>query len=103
MYPFPYFQQQPIVSPGIPLALPGDVERLSEYQTFLRQQLEFFQAGPLDAQTNAQGRKRPVVVGQGKFTQFQRSVTLTVRAHSGRSMPTLPLFAVTIAWTGFGT
>jgi hypothetical protein len=52
-------------SPGMPLSLPNDAERLSEYQTILRQQFEFFQAGPLDAQTTAQGRKRPVVIGQG--------------------------------------
>jgi hypothetical protein len=67
----PYGMLPPMMavsSPGIPLALPNDGERLSEYQTILRQQFEFFQAGPLDAQTTAQGRKRPVVIGQGELS-----------------------------------
>jgi hypothetical protein len=57
-------------SPGIPMSLPSDAERLSAYQSFLRKQFEFFQAGPLDAQTTAQGRKRPVAIGQGELRKL---------------------------------
>jgi len=49
---------------GIPLALQCDVEHLSDYQILVRQQLELFEAGPADVESNTQGRKRQVVQGQ---------------------------------------
>lgn len=46
------------------LALACDEEHLSEYQTLLRKQLEYFEADQQDEQSNVQGRKRPVYSGQ---------------------------------------
>mmetsp|Transcript_25579 Transcript_25579/g.53263 ORF Transcript_25579/g.53263 Transcript_25579/m.53263 type:complete len:152 (+) Transcript_25579:3-458(+) len=36
----------------------------AEYQTLIRQQLEIFVAGPEDVESNTQGRKKQVVMGQ---------------------------------------
>jgi len=52
------------VSQGIPLALHCDAEHLSEYQMAIRQHLELFAATPQDCESNTQGRKRAVVLGQ---------------------------------------
>lgn len=49
---------------GIPLALSCDPEHLSEYQILVRQQLEIFEASAEDIQSNTQGRKKKVTVGQ---------------------------------------
>jgi len=51
-------------SPSIPLGLPCDDEHLSEYQMLVRQQLEIFEAEQDDVDSNTQGRKKPVVLGQ---------------------------------------
>lgn len=50
--------------PGIRLSLACDVEQLSDYQILVRQQLEVFEAGTEDIESNTQGRKKPVVLGQ---------------------------------------
>jgi hypothetical protein len=52
------------VSKGISLYLSVDREMLSEYQLMVRQQLELFEAGAEDVESNTQGRKKQVVVGQ---------------------------------------
>eukprot|EP00977_Amphora_coffeiformis_P006615 scaffold1428_cov159-Amphora_coffeaeformis.AAC.5 len=49
---------------GISLSLSVDSEMLSEYQLLVRQQLELFEAGPEDVESNTQGRKKQVAVGQ---------------------------------------
>jgi hypothetical protein len=49
---------------GIRLALACDAEQLSDYQILVRQQLEVFEAGSEDIESNTQGRKKPVVLGQ---------------------------------------
>ena len=49
---------------GISLSLSVDSEMLSEYQLLVRQQLELFEAGPEDVESNTQGRKKQVLVGQ---------------------------------------
>lgn len=49
---------------GISLSVPTDIIHLSEYQIVLRQQLEFFTAKDSDAESNIQGRKKRVRVGQ---------------------------------------
>lgn len=49
---------------GISLALQCDVEQLSDYQILVRQQLELFEAGTEDVESNTQGRKKPVTLGQ---------------------------------------
>ena len=49
---------------GISLSLSIDNNMLSEYQLLVRQQLEIFEAGPEDVESNTQGRKKQVVVGQ---------------------------------------
>ena len=45
---------------GISLALSIDSEMLSEYQLLVRRQLELFEAGPEDVESNTQGRKKQV-------------------------------------------
>lgn len=37
---------------------------LTEYQQLLRKQIEVFEAGPLEVQVSAQGRNKPIVLGQ---------------------------------------
>jgi len=49
---------------GIALALPSDVNHLSGYQIFIRHQLEFFVSEQSDCDTNVQGRKKRVKLGQ---------------------------------------
>lgn len=41
-----------------------DLDTLSEYQCLLREQMEFFQATPEDTKVTAQGRNRPIFLGQ---------------------------------------
>jgi hypothetical protein len=41
-----------------------DFDTLSEYQCLLREQMEFFQATPEDTKVTAQGRNRPIFLGQ---------------------------------------
>ena len=41
-----------------------DDEALSEYQCVVRKQIELFEASREDAESNAQGRNRPIVMGQ---------------------------------------
>jgi len=57
-------QQAVPTSKGIPLALPSDVNQLSGYQIFIRHQLEFFVSEQSDCDTNVQGRKKRVKLGQ---------------------------------------
>lgn len=54
----------PPPSRGICLALQCDTEQLSDYQILVRQQLELFEAGTEDVESNTQGRKKPVVLNQ---------------------------------------
>jgi hypothetical protein len=49
---------------GITLAIATDHEQLSAYQILVRQQLEVFEAGPDDVDSNMQGRKKSIVLGQ---------------------------------------
>lgn len=49
---------------GITLSMACDIEHLSEYQILVRQQLELFEAAQEDVESNTQGRKKPVVLGQ---------------------------------------
>jgi hypothetical protein len=51
-------------SAGISLALSCDDEQLSEYQMLVRKQLEIFEAQPEDVESNTQGRKKQVALGQ---------------------------------------
>lgn len=41
-----------------------DEESLSEYQCLVRQQIEMFEAGPSEVESNAKGRNKPIVLGQ---------------------------------------
>jgi hypothetical protein len=41
-----------------------DENVLSEYQCFVRQQIEFFEADIIDVETNAKGRNNPISLGQ---------------------------------------
>lgn len=56
--------QPPAACQGIRLSLACDVEQLSDYQVLVRQQLEIFEAGPEDVESNTQGRKKAVMLGQ---------------------------------------
>jgi hypothetical protein len=51
-------------SAGIVLSMSCDTEQLSEYQILVRRQLEVFEATQEDVESNTQGRKKPVVLGQ---------------------------------------
>jgi len=46
------------------LHVPSDDDVLSPYQCFVRKQIELFQATQADTRSSAQGRNRPIVVGQ---------------------------------------
>jgi hypothetical protein len=50
--------------PAIPLSMSCDDQSLSSYQCLVRQQVELFQATQHDIDANAQGRNRPIVLGQ---------------------------------------
>ena len=51
-------------TPAVSLALACDDEHLSEYQIMVRKQLEVFEAQPEDVESNTQGRKKQVSLGQ---------------------------------------
>jgi hypothetical protein len=51
-------------SPAVSLSLACDDEHLSEYQIMVRKQLEVFEAQPEDVESNTQGRKKQVALGQ---------------------------------------
>jgi hypothetical protein len=57
-------RNMPSESPGISLSLSSDVNQLSQYQIYIRQNLEFFESRQEDVQTNVQGRKKRVQLGQ---------------------------------------
>jgi hypothetical protein len=48
----------------IPISLPSDEENISEYQCLVRKQIYLFEARAEDVASNAQGRNRPIVLGQ---------------------------------------
>lgn len=50
--------------PPIHLFMSCDMDDLSPYQCLVRKQIELFEAEEADAETNARGRNRPIVVGQ---------------------------------------
>lgn len=50
--------------PSIPLYLSCDDDSLSEYQCLVRKQIELFEARTEDVESNAQGRNRPIIMGQ---------------------------------------
>jgi hypothetical protein len=52
------------VNTSVPLALPCDADNLSEYQLLIRKQLEVFEAGADDVDSNMQGRKKSIRLGQ---------------------------------------
>lgn len=49
---------------AITLYLQSDEEALSQYQCVVRKQIELFAAKQIDVDTNAQGRNKPIVLGQ---------------------------------------
>jgi hypothetical protein len=50
--------------PPVTLYTPNDDEILSDYQVFVRKQIEFFEANTYDVETPKPGRKKPIVLGQ---------------------------------------
>ena len=52
------------VHPPVCVYMNSDEDHLSKYQCLLRKQLEFFEATKDDVQWNAQGRNKPIVLGQ---------------------------------------
>ena len=50
--------------PPIQLYISCDDDSLSEYQCLVRKHIELFEAGIEDVESNAQGRNRPIVLGQ---------------------------------------
>ena len=50
--------------PAAPLYLTCDHDQLSEYQVLVRKQIELFEANDCDVSSNAQGRNRPITLGQ---------------------------------------
>jgi hypothetical protein len=51
-------------SNAITLYMNSDEETLSQYQCVVRKQIELFAAETVDVETNAQGRNKPIVLGQ---------------------------------------
>ena len=90
-------------SAGTPLSLKCDDEQLSEYQMLVRKQLEVFEAQPEDVESNTQGRKKQVVLGQvGLRCRHVSAIVsfvcrmhcwkkhLTTSLHSHCSVPAIP-------------
>jgi len=50
--------------PSVTLYISCDDDSLSEYQCLARKQIELFEAGREEVESNAQGRNRPIVMGQ---------------------------------------
>ena len=50
--------------PPVVLYISCDDDSLSQYQCLVRKQIELFAAGREDVESNAQGRNRPIVMGQ---------------------------------------
>jgi len=50
--------------PAVILYINCDDDSLSEYQCLVRRQIELFEAGREEVESNAQGRNRPIVMGQ---------------------------------------
>ena len=50
--------------PPVLLYVSCDDDALSEYQCLVRKNIELFEALPQDVESNAQGRNRPIVLGQ---------------------------------------
>ena len=50
--------------PAVILYINCDDDSLSEYQCMARKQIELFEAGCEEVESNAQGRNRPIVMGQ---------------------------------------
>lgn len=76
-------------SPSIPLGLPCDDEHLSEYQILVRQQLELFEAEQEDVDSNTQGRKKAVTLGQvGIRCRHCAGLTLRQRGKGSVYYPT---------------
>lgn len=50
--------------PSTMLYLSCDPDFFTEFQVIARKNIEFFEATPVDVQTNAQGRNKPIVLGQ---------------------------------------
>ena len=46
------------------MVMPADKETLSSYQCFIRKHIEFFEATAQDVKRGAQGRNKPIVLGQ---------------------------------------
>jgi len=76
-------------TPSVPLALPCDEEHLSEYQILVRQQLELFEAEQEDVDSNTQGRKKQVTLGQvGIRCRHCAGLTLRQRGKGSVYYPT---------------
>ena len=54
----------PVNPNAVTLYTPEDDQSLSQYQCVVRKQIELFEAGPIDVDTNAQGRNKPIMLGQ---------------------------------------
>jgi hypothetical protein len=54
----------PVNPNAVVLYTPEDDQSLSQYQCVVRKQIELFEAGPIDVDTNAQGRNKPIILGQ---------------------------------------
>lgn len=50
--------------PAVPLSIEADQRTLSEFQRLVRKHIELFEAIQEDVESNAQGRNRPIVLGQ---------------------------------------
>jgi hypothetical protein len=49
---------------AIVLYVEDDAQVLTDYQCFLRKQLELFEASPVDVRSSSQGRNTPIILGQ---------------------------------------
>ena len=60
----PAFAQHLTGRPAVPLSIEADERTLSEFQRLVRKHIELFEAKQEDVESNAQGRNRPIVLGQ---------------------------------------
>lgn len=60
----PAFTPQLTGRPAVPLSIEADQRTLSEFQRLVRKHIELFEAKQEDVESNAQGRNRPIVLGQ---------------------------------------
>lgn len=73
---------------GVVMTLPSDKDSLSEYQCLVREQLELFTATRSDIEAKAQGRNKPIILGQiGVRCRHCAHLSPNLRTHGSTYYP----------------